>query len=53
MDPALLLEMQNPGCFLYGPGSAKIKDREMPELSDPNDVIVRVMFVGVCGSDVC
>lgn len=25
----------------------------MPELSDPNDVIVRVMFVGVCGSDVC
>ncbi|KAJ5558654.1 D-xylulose reductase [Penicillium sp. DV-2018c] len=44
--------MENPSCLLYGPGVAKIEDRQTPTLEDPNDVIVRIKFVGVCGSDV-
>ncbi|CAG8283181.1 unnamed protein product [Penicillium salamii] len=44
--------MQNPSCFLYGPGVAKIEDQPQPNLEDPNDVIVRIRFIGVCGSDV-
>jgi hypothetical protein len=50
--PARLLEMENPSCLLYGPGVAKIEDRHIPTLEDANDVIVRIRFVGVCGSDV-
>lgn len=43
---------QNPSCFLYGPGEAKYEDRAVPEIKDPYDVIIRINYVGVCGSDV-
>ncbi|OHE98592.1 hypothetical protein CORC01_06043 [Colletotrichum orchidophilum] len=44
--------MQNPSWLLYGPGSAKIVDRPAPTLENEHDVIVRIRYVGVCGSDV-
>lgn len=45
--------MQNPSCLLYGPGDARFEDRPMPQIEDPYDVIIRIAYVGVCGSDVC
>lgn len=45
-------QMQNPSCYLYGPGDARIEDHPMPEIKDPHDVIVHIAYVGVCGSDV-
>ncbi|CAM1507627.1 Fc.00g072680.m01.CDS01 [Cosmosporella sp. VM-42] len=44
--------MQNPSCFLHGPGIAKFEDLPLPRVVDPHDVIVRIRYVGVCGSDV-
>ncbi|KAF4826042.1 D-xylulose reductase A [Colletotrichum tropicale] len=44
--------MQNPSWFLYGPGSAKLEDRPVPEIVNDHDVIVQIKYVGVCGSDV-
>jgi NADPH:quinone reductase-like Zn-dependent oxidoreductase len=44
--------MQNPSVVLYGPKNAKIEDIAIPEVVDPHDVIVRINYVGVCGSDV-
>ena len=38
--------------FLYGPGDAKLQSLPVPEIKDPNDVIIRIAYVGVCGSDV-
>jgi len=48
----LYLKMQNPSIVLYGPHNAKIEERPIPELSNPHDVIIRINYVGVCGSDV-
>ncbi|KAK5557198.1 hypothetical protein LTR46_005009 [Exophiala xenobiotica] len=42
----------NPSVFLYGPGDARIEDTPEPEITDVTDAIVRIKFVGVCGSDV-
>ncbi|RWA08300.1 hypothetical protein EKO27_g6816 [Xylaria grammica] len=44
--------MQNPSVVLHGPHEAYVEDRPIPVLSEVNDVIVRVAYVGVCGSDV-
>ncbi|KAL5336418.1 chaperonin 10-like protein [Aspergillus crustosus] len=44
--------MENPSWFLYGPHEAKIQHLPTPEIRDPQDVIVRIAYVGVCGSDV-
>ncbi|PVH91753.1 GroES-like protein [Periconia macrospinosa] len=44
--------MQNPSIVLYGPGKAKVEDKPIPEITDGHDVIIRIGFVGVCGSDV-
>ncbi|KAK1845816.1 xylitol dehydrogenase [Colletotrichum chrysophilum] len=44
--------MQNPSWFLYGPGSAKLEDRPVPEIKNDHDVMVQIKYVGVCGSDV-
>jgi D-arabinose 1-dehydrogenase-like Zn-dependent alcohol dehydrogenase len=45
--------MQNPSIILYGAHNAKLQDINIPELTDAHDVLVRIAFVGVCGSDVC
>lgn len=42
----------NPSYVLYGPGNARVEDLAVPRLTRPGDVILRVQFVGVCGSDV-
>ncbi|KAF4467219.1 D-xylulose reductase A [Fusarium albosuccineum] len=44
--------MLNPSWFLYGPGSAKIQDRPVPNIENEHDVVVRIKYIGVCGSDV-
>jgi D-xylulose reductase len=49
---------QNPSWFLSGPHTASIRDHRLaedegiPTLTDPYDVLVRISYVGVCGSDV-
>jgi D-xylulose reductase len=45
-------EMQNPSIVLYGAKDAKLEDKGVPTLTDPHDVLVRIAYVGVCGSDV-
>ena len=45
-------KMQNPSIVLYSAKTAKVEDRDVPELVDPHDVLVRIAYVGVCGSDV-
>lgn len=47
-----MLEMQNPSCFLYGPFDARFEEKKAPEIEDAHDVIVRIAYTGVCGSDV-
>lgn len=42
----------NLSCLLYGPGKAKFEKRETPEIQDEHDVLIRIAYVGVCGSDV-
>ena len=44
--------LKNPSCFLYGPGQAKIEDSPYPTVTDQHDVVLRIAYVGVCGSDV-
>ncbi|CAO2657806.1 Nn.00g070660.m01.CDS01 [Neocucurbitaria sp. VM-36] len=44
--------MKNPSIVLYGAKNAKLEDAPIPELTDPHDVLVRINYVGVCGSDV-
>jgi len=44
--------MQNPSCMLCGAGQARFGERPVPEIEDPHDVIVRIAYTGVCGSDV-
>ncbi|KAI1359334.1 GroES-like protein [Xylaria arbuscula] len=44
--------MENPSVLLHGPHEAYVEDRPIPVLNEVNDVIIRVAYVGVCGSDV-
>jgi D-xylulose reductase len=44
--------MHNPSIVLYGPKNAKLEDKPGPEELDAHDVLVRIAYVGVCGSDV-
>jgi threonine dehydrogenase-like Zn-dependent dehydrogenase len=45
--------MQNPSIVLYGAKNAKLEDKPLPKDLDPHDVLVRIAYVGVCGSNVC
>jgi D-xylulose reductase len=45
--------LKNPSVFLYNPGVAKIEESPYPEIKDAHDVVLRIAYVGVCGSDVC
>jgi threonine dehydrogenase-like Zn-dependent dehydrogenase len=45
-------EPSNISCFIYGPGDARYEEHPMPTITDPYDVLVRIHYVGVCGSDV-
>ncbi|KAH7394350.1 chaperonin 10-like protein [Pyrenochaeta sp. MPI-SDFR-AT-0127] len=44
--------MQNPSIVLYGAKKATLEDTPVPDELEPYDVLVRIKFVGVCGSDV-
>ncbi|KAK8235087.1 chaperonin 10-like protein [Phyllosticta capitalensis] len=43
---------KNPSLLLYAPGDARYENRPIPQPSDPRDVLVRIAYVGCCGSDV-
>ncbi|KAF2259782.1 GroES-like protein [Lojkania enalia] len=49
---ASIAGMRNPSAVLYGPGKMAFEDRPEPEIEDPHEVLIRIAFVGVCGSDV-
>ena len=36
---------------LYAPGDLRIEERDVPQIEAPNDVLIRVKAVGICGSD--
>ncbi|OJZ90777.1 hypothetical protein ASPFODRAFT_57036 [Aspergillus luchuensis CBS 106.47] len=43
----------NPSCVLYSPLDARFEDRPLPTLEyNPHDVLIRIAYTGVCGSDV-
>ncbi|KAK2590409.1 hypothetical protein QQS21_011914 [Conoideocrella luteorostrata] len=46
------MDTTNRSCVLYGPGKVKFENRPAPVVRDPRDVVVRIEYVGVCGSDV-
>ena len=52
MAQLLSVPESNPSYVLYGPGNARIENLKAPQLTDPGDVILRMRYVGVCGSDV-
>ncbi|OKL59759.1 hypothetical protein UA08_04501 [Talaromyces atroroseus] len=41
----------NLSCLLYGPGKVRFENRPIPTIDDAHDVLVRISYVGVCGSD--
>ncbi|KAK9319169.1 GroES-like protein [Lipomyces orientalis] len=41
----------NLSCLLYGPGKVRFVDRQVPSIEDPHDILIRISYVGVCGSD--
>lgn len=44
---------ENPSLFFYGPGRVKYGNRPIKESGlSPTDVVIRIAYVGVCGSDV-
>jgi L-iditol 2-dehydrogenase len=38
--------------FLHKPGDLRIEEVERPKIAKPDDVLIRIKAVGVCGSDV-
>ncbi|CAG8048068.1 unnamed protein product [Penicillium olsonii] len=44
--------IENLSFVLEGIQKVKFEDRSIPQLHDPYDVLVRVKFTGICGSDV-
>ncbi|KAG8411270.1 Endo-1,4-beta-xylanase 2 [Metarhizium acridum] len=44
--------MTRPSCVLYGPGKVRFEDRPLPVIDDAHHVLVRIAYVGVCGTDV-
>ncbi|KAK9366681.1 putative D-xylulose reductase A [Lipomyces kononenkoae] len=46
------MAQDNFSCVLYGAGKVRFEDRPVPEISDPHDILIRISYVGVCGSDV-
>ncbi|GKZ21362.1 hypothetical protein AbraIFM66951_010151 [Aspergillus brasiliensis] len=52
MGSLSLTNMTNPSCLLYGAHDARYEDRPIPTITSPTDVIIRIAYTGVCGSDV-
>jgi D-xylulose reductase len=48
-----MLSGKNQACLLYGAGDARFEDIPTPSLEEsPRDVLIRIAYTGVCGSDV-
>lgn len=45
-------DTENLSCLLYGPLDARFEKRSVPVITNPQDVIVKIAYTGVCGSDV-
>ncbi|KAJ5098880.1 hypothetical protein N7532_005881 [Penicillium argentinense] len=44
---------KNHACLLYGAGDARFEEIPVPSIEDnPRDVLIRIAYTGVCGSDV-
>jgi len=43
---------ENPSFVLQEPKSVSFEERPVPELKNPNDVLIRVNVTGICGSDI-
>jgi threonine dehydrogenase-like Zn-dependent dehydrogenase len=39
------------GTVLYAPGDVRVEEREMPEIEQPTDAVIRLAAACVCGSD--
>src|SRR4051812_29317258 len=39
------------GAMMYGPGDVRVEERDVPQLVEPTDAIIRVSAACVCGSD--
>ena len=44
--------MQNPSIVLYAAHTAALEDRPIPPLPNPHSLLIRIAYIGVCGSDV-
>ncbi|KAL1852841.1 Endo-1,4-beta-xylanase 2 [Diaporthe australafricana] len=44
--------LTNLSCVLFGAGQVRFENRPAPAIQDPNDILIRISYVGVCGSDV-
>ena len=44
--------MENPSMYLHSPGDARMSEHPVPSIDASTDVILRMAFVGVCGSDI-
>ena len=39
------------GVLMYGPGDVRVADRDMPEIVEPTDAVIRLAATCICGSD--
>lgn len=48
-----MISEKNQACLLYGARDARFEEIPTPSLEDnPRDVLIRIAYTGVCGSDV-
>lgn len=45
-------ETKNKSFVLSGPKEIVFEDRPVPDIKDPNDVLLQVNYTGICGSDI-
>ena len=39
------------GVLMYGPGDVRVADRDLPEIIEPADAVIRLAVTCICGSD--
>ena len=39
------------GVLMYGPGDVRVADRDLPEITEPTDAVIRLAATCICGSD--
>jgi threonine dehydrogenase-like Zn-dependent dehydrogenase len=39
------------GVLIYGPGDVRVADRDMPQITEPTDAVIRLAGTCICGSD--